>query len=128
VEQQPNQDAVGEQSGAAKDKGLPQNGGHHGNVHRVPNVAIDSGDDQAAGGKDRGGGAQALHHEADKAVEQTDYSHGGQYSAGEREKRYAEERWAYLPTGYPSGNEDDDRSGRDGEEEQRADVPLQRGI
>src|ERR1035441_7713690 len=67
---QPDKAAVFDQRDASEKQALSENGAHHRYVHRIPDIAIESGNHQMAGWEGRRGRTDALHGESDKRIEE----------------------------------------------------------
>jgi hypothetical protein len=63
VKQQPDKPAAGKQLPASENQALTGNGDRHRYVHRVPDITIQSRNNQMAGWEDRRRRAHALHGE-----------------------------------------------------------------
>src|SRR5262249_44102173 len=104
----------------ADQRRLTQDDGHERDVDRITHITVETGHNEIPRRRDGRGCAEPLQREARKSVNYPRHACENHYRAQAARKLQTKERRLELPTRHPPGNEPRERTGRDHEENRRA--------
>src|ERR1019366_4136343 len=103
VKQQPDRPAVFHQRDASEEQALTENGAHHCYVHRISDMAIESGNHQMAGWEGRRGRADSPHGESDKRIQEANDPQASSTSRRQIGKSALRKRQVRIANGRSTG-------------------------
>jgi len=104
MERHPDRDAVFKDAKIAKEQPLAQNQRHDRHIHRIPDIAIETADDEAAGWNDGCRRTETLNCEACEGVQQDRKSCGYQQHSEDPKRKDSSQRLLHVPPADPPGD------------------------